>query len=526
MHPASIMATAADGRQKLVCAAGTLALLFASTVAGYDYRVYGDGVQLGCWQMQPSQLACDFRRFAPPQPEQVTARLAGRELPAPRVTPYAAEPGTSAVLFLVDVSDAELPVAPVAARDHLLSLLDAAPAYQNYALASFANEVEIHAPLAPGTDRIRNLLGELTPGGEPAEMYRSALEAVRLLGRFPAQRRALFLMSDGLADDSAYFHDDVVDAARQYEVTIFGIGYVKSPALSTALERLRRLAEDTGGLYVTAKPGAPLAQDFASRAFAQLTSGGRLVLDLSTALADSVPLPPDAVLELYWQGAGSSASAQVPLRLPAPGPPAAGVAAGTPHLVPAPASGVTRALPVRRPGWLGRNWLWIGIGIGAALLAVGGLLAWFLRRRRQGGRREPAWAETLELNARSFAYVEIQDELHTRHPVSGEVFRIGRHADNELMVADASISRFHAEIKHELNSRYVIRDLDSLNSVYVNGRKARTAILSNGDLIELGDVTLKFTVFAAHDNPDLDSGSDSTVTPFRSSDKKKGSRPV
>jgi pSer/pThr/pTyr-binding forkhead associated (FHA) protein len=94
------------------------------------------------------------------------------------------------------------------------------------------------------------------------------------------------------------------------------------------------------------------------------------------------------------------------------------------------------------------------------------------------------------------------------------------------MVADASISRYHAEIKHELNSRYVIRDLESLNGVYVNGRKARTAILSNGDLIELGDVTLKFTVFAAHDRPDMDGGADSTVTPFRPSDKKKGLRPV
>ena len=72
----------------------------------------------------------------------------------------------------------------------------------------------------------------------------------------------------------------------------------------------------------------------------------------------------------------------------------------------------------------------------------------------------------------------------------------------------------------------MIRDLESLNGVYVNGRKARTAILSNGDLIELGDVTLKFTVFAAHDRPDTEVSSDSTVTPFRQSGKKKGLRPV
>ncbi|NIR59934.1 MAG: FHA domain-containing protein, partial [Gammaproteobacteria bacterium] len=180
--------------------------------------------------------------------------------------------------------------------------------------------------------------------------------------------------------------------------------------------------------------------------------------------------------------------------------------------------------PVHRRGWIERNLLWIGVGLAVAVAI--GMLGWLLHRRAKDGRKEPAWAETLELDARSFAYLEIQDELHTRHPVSGDTFRIGRHADNELMVADASISRFHAEIKHELNSRYVIRDLESLNGVYVNGRKARTAILSNGDLIELGDVTLKFTVFAAHDRPDLEGGADSTVTPFRPSDKKRGLRPV
>jgi len=291
MDPGSVMARADGARRKRMCAAGAAVLLWAGAVAAYDYQVYGDGVQLSCWQMERSRLVCDYRRFAAPEPEQVTARLAGRELPTPRVTPYSTEPGTSAIMFLVDVSDAELPVAPVAARDHLLGLLDAAPAHQHYGLASFANEVELHAPLAPGTDRIRNVLGELTPGGETAELYRSTLEAVRLLGHYPAQRRALFLLSDGLADDSAYFHDDVVDAARQYDVAIFGIGYLKSPALSTALERLRRLAEATGGLYVTAEAGAALPGNFAARAFAQLAGGGRLVVDLAPALADTVPLP-------------------------------------------------------------------------------------------------------------------------------------------------------------------------------------------------------------------------------------------
>ncbi|MDX1435020.1 MAG: FHA domain-containing protein, partial [Gammaproteobacteria bacterium] len=275
-------------------------------------------------------------------------------------------------------------------------------------------------------------------------------------------------------------------------------------------------------LYVTVEPGAELPPDFAPRAFAQLASGGRMEVNLQPALEGAIPLPQEAVLELHWRGAYGSASAHVPVRLP--------VASARETLTPGaggPARGTQKPSPVAvgrddsvLPGYL----LWIAVGV-AVLLTVASLLAWYVRRRPREPRREPGWAETLELNARSFAYLEIQDEMHTRHPVSGESFRIGRHSDNQLMLPDASISRHHAEIRHELNSRYVIRDLDSLNGVYVNGRKARTAILSNGDIIELGDVTLKFTVFAAHESPELESTRDSTVTPFRPTDKKKGLRP-
>ncbi|NIR59932.1 MAG: VWA domain-containing protein, partial [Gammaproteobacteria bacterium] len=192
MQPATLT-TAVPRLRRL--AAGVALLLAATAAAAYDYHVFGDGVQLSCWQTQRTRLLCDFRRFAPPEPEQITARLGGRTLPPPAVTPYGSEPGTTAIMFLVDVSDAELPLAPIAARNHVIGLLDAAPSHQHFGLASFANEVELHAPLAAGTDRIRNVLGELTPGGEPAELYRSALEAVRLLGHYPAERRALFLLS-------------------------------------------------------------------------------------------------------------------------------------------------------------------------------------------------------------------------------------------------------------------------------------------------------------------------------------------
>lgn len=510
MGSATIATMRRVARRRFAIAFASALLAWLGTAAAYDYHIFGEGVQLACWQQDATSLACDFRRFAATSTEQVTARLAGRELPAPRITPYAAQPGSSAVMFLVDASRAEL---TVSARQHVTGLLDASPADQHYGLASFDREMEMLAPIAPGAERVRNALAGLTPADGAAQLYRSALEAVRLLGHYPAQRRALVLMSDGAANDSAYFHDDVVDAARQYEVAIFAVGYLETPDRSAPLERLRRLAEETGGLYVTVEPGAELADDFAARVFAQLASGGRLQVDLSAVLRDTAGLGPEAILELRWRGAVGSASAHVPLRLDA-------FAGGNaPAVQAAPAAQTGRATAAQGQGWLGRNLLWVSIG--AALLIAATVLTWLVRRRSGAAQPESNWAETVELGARPFAYLEIQDELRARHPISGETFRIGRHADNELMVADPSISRFHAEIRHDMSNRYVIRDLDSLNGVYVNGRKARSAVLGNGDLVELGDVTLKFTLLAARDRAGIEGG-DGTVTPFRPSDRKRG----
>ncbi len=78
-------------------------------------------------------------------------------------------------------------------------------------------------------------------------------------------------------------------------------------------------------------------------------------------------------------------------------------------------------------------------------------------------------------------------------PVTGPVFRIGRSSDNDLVLSDPSISRHHAEIRYGRDGRLSIRDLHSMNGVYVNDRKVRSAWVEDGDTLELGDLVLQFS---------------------------------
>jgi len=68
---------------------------------------------------------------------------------------------------------------------------------------------------------------------------------------------------------------------------------------------------------------------------------------------------------------------------------------------------------------------------------------------------------------------------------------IGRTSENDIIVNHKSISRHHAKIVREGN-RYVILDLESANGVRVGGVESDKFDLQSGDVIELGEVRLRF----------------------------------
>jgi pSer/pThr/pTyr-binding forkhead associated (FHA) protein len=64
--------------------------------------------------------------------------------------------------------------------------------------------------------------------------------------------------------------------------------------------------------------------------------------------------------------------------------------------------------------------------------------------------------------------------------------RIGRSADNDVVVADLSVSRHHAELRRTSRGTYEIVDLDSHNGTYLNGQRVTVAPVTETDLIGVG----------------------------------------
>ena len=81
-------------------------------------------------------------------------------------------------------------------------------------------------------------------------------------------------------------------------------------------------------------------------------------------------------------------------------------------------------------------------------------------------------------------------------------FVIGRSDDCDLTPNGRGLSRRHVEIIFH-SGRFVIRDLDSLNGIQVNGCKVARVILDDGDEISVGDTQFTFKHRNPADQPQL-----------------------
>ena len=88
--------------------------------------------------------------------------------------------------------------------------------------------------------------------------------------------------------------------------------------------------------------------------------------------------------------------------------------------------------------------------------------------------------------------------------------RIGRAEDNDIVLADLSVSRHHAELRNTGDGRYAIVDLDSSNGTFLNGaRVIFTSPVTEQDIIGIGPAT--FRLFGGELRQFIDSGDVSLI---------------
>ncbi len=82
----------------------------------------------------------------------------------------------------------------------------------------------------------------------------------------------------------------------------------------------------------------------------------------------------------------------------------------------------------------------------------------------------------------------------TEFVIAGDVIRVGKAPENDLVLADETVSRVHFEIVRDAKG-YLVRDMKSTNGTFLDSAEVKEAYLRAGSVIKAGEVELKFTPF-------------------------------
>ena len=111
----------------------------------------------------------------------------------------------------------------------------------------------------------------------------------------------------------------------------------------------------------------------------------------------------------------------------------------------------------------------------------------------EGDSREQLRGLTADLPAaRPRLFARLRDRLASRllPDVVGAQLVIGRSSACQIVLGDDTVSRRHAELRFR-DGRWLLRDLDSSNGTFVNGRLVTEAEVRRGDVIHLGGCRLR-----------------------------------
>jgi hypothetical protein len=380
-------------------------------------------------------------------------------------------------------------------RNSVLQFTKAAgtPPY-NFEIAAISNgNAPVLATMGSDKALLTKAAQSIKFDGDSPSLYLELMEAIKAFTLISADRKFVVLFSDGVSNDQANIASavDVIAAALQAKVHICSIGF-PTVAGSNVVQALEPLADKTGGTWVEASPSKlELPNGIEDSLLKLMTSGGQLQVKLAGLHA---PLDLSFAIQTHLTHLYTITHRVDSLPVPPPRPSPTLTPTPTPTPKPTPLSPLDVA-----KSWVISNTILLSLVAGAIL--VGLVLLIVLIRRRAAQHAIAEAAESAQSvtppdlpspsEAAPLAWLESLDSDQTRYPISKTAVRIGRKPDNDIVMKNDTISSHHAEILKR-GSEFVIADLGSSNQVFVGGKQVQRTSLQDGDIIELGEVRLRF----------------------------------
>lgn len=432
----------------------SIACLAAPTSAlgnEFDQRL----ASVNCSVSDADVLSCRYRTAPSVSLKEVSIRVGGdpEQIPEDGLKAFPSEGQSVAALILLDTSD---PSRKSTVENKAVKLANqfivSRKEFEKLGVATFDSDLVMLAPVGSSSNDLAAALNRVKATGQSTEFYKSILAAIEILKNTEADRKGLVVISDGKDEDKAYSLADVVKSAQAANVAILGIGIAEKLADTPYLQTLKRLSDETYGEYINATEGK-LPATLLSKPLSFIERGGEVQINIAGYHGHQ-----NVVLQLgTTDGKLLDLSTEVDFDQ-------------------------ERTFFYRAYGTLLKYKLILSVGLLILLTAI------FIGIRVRRSRKDK------EVERIEYAYLAETDGLGTIHKICQTAVRIGRNKDNDIVLLNDSISSHHAEIHMRREGAFYIVDLSSTNGVFVNTQRVNQTEIKDGDLVELGEVRLKFVV--------------------------------
>ena len=465
-----------------------LCLTFITEVIA-DSEVDWDDVKVHCQQTENKQsLECDYRSISATPVNTISAYSDTEDLAIVLGGAYPSKNDITAIFFLIDIG-ANTPQRVISQSVlHLNRLLKVTQDHHRFAMASFDKKLQLYS--AFGNDKIvlMEATKQLQASPKTTELYRNVLQVVRLFEDVEANRKIVIVFSDGLVEDKTYFHSDVIKKARTQNVIINTIAYMHVDSETIGLQKLQKLSEDTGGIFIKADESFELTSNFLLNPYRNVDNGGKFSIDLSPIVNNAISSIQN--VSILFQQNTSQTTMVFPISTVTPFK-IKNTSIVRPKIILQNDTFLQRRKEIAVPE---NTWLWYIVVTIIFFLLLFTISTIFMFLRNNKERSSPSFNINNICSDKAYAYLIKNSNGGVCYPITKNIWRIGRARDNELVIPDISISRYHAEIHRDKVGKFILVDINSKNGVYLNYQRVGKLYLSEGDVIKISNINFYFTL--------------------------------
>lgn len=370
----------------------------------------------------------------------------------------------TASIFLIDASISMKNAFVSGIKTSIKDIFDTKRPWDHWAIASFDAGLKVLGDFNQSTPD--NALQQMQPKGKTTELYRSVLEAIKLLSKRDEKNRFLLLFSDGEYEDQAYTFNDVIQKAKEADITILSFGYKDS----TYLQNIRRIAEETGGkLWKAKKYTNQLPSGYIPEVLSYINNRVKIRFD-ATILPSNKRGEQNITLKIFCD---HNKTYDTNLSFPVQ------------KIIPQDSN---NSLSSPTTTSSSSNTLYITIGL-LLLLTLISLL--FLKRKSEKEETDVEDSSIIETPKEPIAY--FQNSAGAKIYIYNLHTTIGALEDNDIILEGDYISRHHAILDYK-DGNYFLIDHNSTNGTLINGERISHQKIKDGDILNIGPLELTFHI--------------------------------